>query len=142
MMIDGVVPLGVWPRQSFEAVHRRPAAVVAGRTDPGRRPRGVATVHRCAGAAACHPHPPHLRPLRGVGLVAEAAQGVVGAAGELAGHRQGGPVGVDPRGDVGVIEVVGGTDPRGLVPGLEQRPAQDRRPLAGQVPGVRLPSEA
>src|SRR6266516_7477367 len=36
------------------------------------------------------------------GLVAEAAQDVVGAAGELAGNRQGGPVSVDPRRDAGV----------------------------------------
>jgi hypothetical protein len=78
----------------------------------------------------------------GVGLVAEAAQGVVGTAGELAGHRQGGPAGVDPRRDVGVIEVAGGAGARSLLPGPGQRPAQDRRPLVGQVPGVRLPSEA
>jgi hypothetical protein len=43
----------------------------------------------------------------GVGPVAEAAQDVVRAAGEFAGDGQGGPVGVDPGGDVGVIPVVG-----------------------------------
>src|ERR1039457_4851689 len=51
----------------------------------------------------------------GVGLVAECAQDVVGPAGELAGDRQRGPVGVDPRGDVGVVAVVRGTGARSLV---------------------------
>ena len=36
------------------------------------------------------------------GLVAEAAQGVAGAAGELTGDGQGGPIGVHPGRDLGV----------------------------------------
>src|SRR6516162_7912264 len=71
----------------------------------------------------------------GPGLVAEVAQDVVGAAGELAGNRQGGPVGVDPRRDAGVVGVVRGGGAGGMVPGLEQRPAQDRRSLVGQPAG-------
>src|SRR5258708_27064234 len=40
MMIDGVVPPGVWPRQSLEAVRARAVPGAASRTNPGRRPRG------------------------------------------------------------------------------------------------------
>lgn len=39
---------------------------------------------------------------------------------------------------VGEFFAVGGAGARGLVPGLRQRPAQDRRPLVGQVPGGAL----
>jgi hypothetical protein len=52
--------------------------------------------------------------------------------------RQRGPVSVDPLGDVGVIQVVGRCHAGALRASLEQRPAKDRRPLMGQVPGGAL----
>ncbi len=106
MMIDGVacrmcgrasllgpsVPGAGWRQDSFGA-----SATV------------WATVHRLR--ADCRFGPRCRSPCGGdggPGPVAEAAQDVVGAAGELAGDGQGGAVGVDPGGDIGVVAVVGG----------------------------------
>ena len=77
----------------------------------------------------------------GEGLVAERAQGVGGAADHLAGHRQGGPVAAEPVGDPPVVGVIGRAGAGGALGGLEQRPAQQRRALPGQVRGGAFPSE-
>ena len=52
-MIDGVVPLVVRPRRSLKAV--RPGGG-GGRIRMGRRPAGLATVHRRDVGCRCHPH--------------------------------------------------------------------------------------
>jgi hypothetical protein len=67
----------------------------------------------------------------GEGGVAEPDQGVTDPAGELAGHRQGSPVAVHPGLDLGVEVMVGGGRAGGALGGLEQRPAQHLRSLAG-----------
>ncbi len=63
MMIDGVIPLGVWPRRSFGAVRARAVPGAASRRNAGRRPRGMATVHRLCEGCRVHPHRCH-RPAR------------------------------------------------------------------------------
>jgi hypothetical protein len=65
--------------------------------------------------------------------IAEFAQDVVGAPAELARDRQAGAVVVDPGGDLEVVTVVGRAAARGLVGGLEQRPAQQLGSLVGEV---------
>jgi hypothetical protein len=97
MMIDRVVPLGCG-RAGLSRLS-------ASRVYPGRggeqEPCGAPATGDGHGAAVAlgPPLPPaSASPARhgGVSLVAEAAQDVVGAAGELAGDRQRGPVGIGP----------------------------------------------
>src|SRR6266487_705495 len=66
---------------------------------------------------------------------AELAQDVVGASAELAGNREAGAVVVDPPGDLAVVGVVGRAGPGGRQRRLEQRPAQQLRPLVREVAG-------
>ena len=68
------------------------------------------------------------------GVLAEGAQPVVTAAGQLAGHRQRGALPAEPVGDLTVVVVVGAGGAGGAAGGLIQRPAQQRRALAGQPP--------
>ena len=68
------------------------------------------------------------------GVLAEGAQPVVTAAGQLAGDRQRGALPAEPVGDLTVVVVVGAGGAGGAAGGLIQRPAQQRRALAGQPP--------
>src|SRR5213076_2468850 len=70
---------------------------------------------------------------RGERCIAQFAQDVVGAPAELARDREAGAVVVDPGGDLQVVTVVGRAATRGLVGGLEQRPAQQLGSLVGEV---------
>src|ERR1700730_5092806 len=65
--------------------------------------------------------------------LSEVLEDVAGAPAELAGHRQARPVVVDVVPHLEVVGVVGRAPPGGALGGLEQRPAQHRRSLAGQV---------
>jgi len=65
--------------------------------------------------------------------VAEAEQDVVGAAGELAGDRQRGPVGVDPHRDIGVIAMVAGTRARSRRPDDTDIATTGRSRVSGTV---------
>jgi len=135
-------PAGVWPRQSVSAVHPR-GARGGGRSLTGRRPPAMAAVHRLCQGRRCQPasaFPGSGRHGR-VSLVAEAAQDVVSAADELAGDRDRRPVGVDARGRVGVVPVIGRCPPRSLVTAFKQHPPQDRRPWRDRCPAARLVSE-
>jgi hypothetical protein len=58
MMIDGVVPLVVWPRRSLKAVRSGDAGVAAGFVR-GAGHGGMATVHRLCEGRRFHPHRPH-----------------------------------------------------------------------------------
>ena len=71
-------------------------------------------------------------------LIAELSEGVVGLAGQLAGHRQRGPLATQPLFDLEVVGVVGGGGPGGAHGRLVQCPAQHRGALAGQVPAGTL----
>src|SRR6266508_1803870 len=68
-------------------------------------------------------------------FVAELAQDVVRPAAELAGNREAGAVVVDPRGNLQVVGVVGRAGAGGRQRRLEQRPAQQLRPLVREVDG-------
>src|SRR6266508_10121 len=68
-------------------------------------------------------------------LVAELTQDVVRAPTELAGNREAGAVVVDPLGNLQVVAVVGRTGAGGRQRRLEQRPAQQFRPLVREVAG-------
>jgi hypothetical protein len=67
-------------------------------------------------------------------LVAHLPQDVVAAAGQFAGHRQGGPFAAETVPDRLVIVMVRGIGSRRGFCGFEERPAQLRRALPGQVP--------
>ena len=61
MMIDGVVPLGGVAAPVFRGCPRpgvNPGRA-ASRNPGGRRPRGLATVHRLHEGRRLHPHQPH-----------------------------------------------------------------------------------
>ena len=134
MMISGV-SRGTGGRSVFPGrfvLKARSAALCAGAG------RGHRWVGRCAHRV---PSGSSLGFRRGEGLVAKAAQGVVRAADHLASHREGGSSAADPVGDPPVVGVVGRAGPGGALRGLEQRPAQQRRALPGQVSGGALPSE-
>src|SRR4029453_12583912 len=77
----------------------------------------------------------------GEGGVAEPDQGVTDPAGELTGHRQGGPVAIHPGLDLGVEVMIGRGRAGGALGSLEQRPAQHLRPWRERCPGLRLWSE-
>jgi hypothetical protein len=64
MMIDGVVPLEVWPRRSFEAVQCVRWHGEWRQDNCGASATGVATVHRFREGRRVHPHQPH-QPGRG-----------------------------------------------------------------------------
>jgi hypothetical protein len=64
MMIDGVVPLGVWPRRSFEAVQSVPWHGKWRQEPYGASATGMATVHRLREGRRVHPHQRH-QPGRG-----------------------------------------------------------------------------
>jgi hypothetical protein len=119
MMIDGVVPLlcgrAGLPGPSSRALHGVAAGHLQG-AGHGGWPRCIGCV-RAAASIRMRSSPARQR---GVGLVAEAAQDVMGAAGELAGDRQRGPVSVDPRRDVSVVEMAGGRAAGTVMAGLEQ----------------------
>src|SRR6266536_491990 len=68
-------------------------------------------------------------------FVAELAQDVVRAPAELAGNREAGAVVVDSLGNPQVVGVVGRAGAGGRQRRLEQRPAQQRRPLVREVAG-------
>src|SRR6266536_5393729 len=68
-------------------------------------------------------------------LVAELTQDVVGAPTELAGNREAGAVMVDPLGNLQVVAVVGRAGAGGRQRRLEQRPAQQLRPLVREAAG-------
>jgi hypothetical protein len=105
MMMDGVA-CQVWPRQSFRAV--RSGGVAAGLVWGVGHGQGHGAPTACGlpRLARCRCRVAGM----GVqGLVAEAAQDVVGAAGELAGDGQGGAVGVDPGSDVSLVGLIGGS---------------------------------
>src|SRR5207247_11414586 len=68
-------------------------------------------------------------------FVAELAQDVVRAPAELAGNREAGPVVIDPLGNLPVVGVVGRAGASGRQRRLEQRPAQQLRPLVREVAG-------
>src|SRR5215207_5508200 len=68
-------------------------------------------------------------------LVAEFAQRVVAALEQLACQREAGAVAPETLGGLLVVTAVGAARPPGGLGGLEQRPAQRRRSLAGEVPG-------
>src|SRR6266511_736118 len=117
---------------------RRPA--LSWSADPGSGDIMLDGVTPHAGAAASSGHLLEVVGVAGrrVGLLAERAQGVVAAAGQLAGHAQGGAVAAQPLLDLGVVGMVGGGGAGGAGGRFEQRPAQHRRALAGQVPGSAL----
>ena len=71
-------------------------------------------------------------------LLAKFAQGVVAAAGELAGHRQGGQPGGAPVPGFGVVAVVGAAGRAAHLADSYKRPAHQLGSLPGQVPGGAL----
>src|SRR6266542_5312311 len=68
-------------------------------------------------------------------FVAELAQDVVRAPAELARNREAGAVVIDPLGNLEVVGVVGRASAGGRQRRLEQRPAQQLRPLVREVAG-------
>src|SRR3954462_14936040 len=68
-------------------------------------------------------------------LVAEFAQGVEAALEQLAREREAGAVAAEALGGLVVVAAVGAAGPAGGLGGLEERPAQRRRALAGEVSG-------
>src|SRR4051794_14641765 len=68
------------------------------------------------------------------GLLAEFAQRVVAALEQFARDGQAGAVAAEPFGRLLVVVVVGGARAAGALGGLEERPAQRWRALAGEVP--------
>src|SRR4051794_17142997 len=69
------------------------------------------------------------------GLLDEFAQRVVAALEQLACDGQAGAVAAEPFGRLLVVVVVGGAGPAGALGGFEERPAQRRWALAGEVAG-------
>lgn len=96
-------------------------------------------------AGACGSRPRNIRGGRhGRGLsvsadgrkrfVAETSQGVMTAAGELAGDRQAGAVGAKPCANLLVVVVVRGRAPSSTLPSLKESPAEKWWALSSEVP--------